>query len=62
MNLEEYIKSQLTLHKQPDLKAIYQELINFGHSPKEIYEAINEQISTNINQAINDYLKNKNEE
>ena len=61
MNLQEYIKSQITLGKQPDLESIYQELMNLGFKPKEIFEAINNQIIENLNKAIEDYLKKKNE-
>jgi len=61
MNLKEYIKLQITTNKQPDLKLIYQELLNTGYSAKEIYTAINEQIQENINMIITNYLKKKNE-
>jgi Holliday junction resolvasome RuvABC DNA-binding subunit len=61
MNLQEYIKSQLSLHKHPDLEMIYQDLMNLGFKPKEIFKAINKQIEENISKAIEDYLKKKNE-
>lgn len=62
MNLKEYIQSQLSLNKYPNLELLYQELINFGYSPKEIYDAINKQIIENIDKSIDDYLKKKNED
>jgi len=61
MILKEYIKLNVVPDKQPDLEMIYQDLMNLGHEPKEIYNAINEQIIENINNTLLDYYKKKNE-
>lgn len=61
MTIKEYLKKQITLTKTPDLSLIYQELINLGHSAKEIYQTINEIIAENIQQALEEYRKKKNE-
>jgi Asp-tRNA(Asn)/Glu-tRNA(Gln) amidotransferase B subunit len=61
MKIKDYIKSQLTLEKQPDLKLIYEELLNFGYKPEEIYKTINEVIAENIKQALENYRRKKNE-
>ena len=62
MNIKEYLKSKITPGKQPDLTLIYEELINLGHEPVEIYELINEQIKENIKKTLEDYNKKKNED
>lgn len=59
MNLKDYIKSQINLNKQANLELIYNDLINLGKKPEEIYNAINEQIKENIEEALQNYLKNK---
>jgi hypothetical protein len=61
MNLKEYLKLKLGNNKQPDLSMIYQDLINLGYKPIEIYRAINEQIEENIINITLDYYKKKNE-
>lgn len=61
MNLKEYLKLKLGNNKQPDLSMIYQDLINLGYKPIEIYQAINEQIEENIINITLDYYKKKNE-
>jgi len=61
MDIKEYLKSKIIPGKQPDLTLIYEELINWGHKPIEIYELINEQIKENIKTVIEDYNKRKNE-
>jgi len=61
MNIKNYIRSQITLDKQADLTMIYQELMNSGHHPTEIFQAINEVVAENINKAIEDYKNKKNE-
>jgi hypothetical protein len=59
MNLKEYIKIAIQPGKHPDLKLIYEELINFNYKPKEIFDAINEQLTENIEKIIDDYLDKK---
>ena len=61
MTIKEYIKLNIILGKQPNLKFIYEDLINLGYSPIEIYDAINEQIKENLSKAIGYYLRKKNE-
>jgi len=61
MDIKEYLKSKTTPGKQPDLTLIYEELMNLGHEPGEIYELINEQIKENIKKVIENYNKKKNE-
>jgi hypothetical protein len=61
MNIRDYIRSQITLEKQASLEMIYQELMNSGHHPTEIFQTINEVVAENINKALEDYLKKKNE-
>ena len=61
MNLKEYLKLKLGNNKQPDLGMIYQDLINLGYKPIEIYQAINEQLKENIINITLDYYKKKNE-
>jgi len=61
MDIKEYLKSKITPGKQPDLTLIYEELMNLGHEPGEIYELINEQIKENIKKTLEDYNKRKNE-
>jgi len=62
MDIKEYLKSKITPGKQPDLTLIYEELMNLGHEPGEIYELINEQIKENIKKTLEDYNKKKNED
>ena len=62
MDIKEYLKSKITPGKQPDLTLIYEELINLGHEPVEIYELINEQIKENIKTVIENFNKKKNED
>jgi hypothetical protein len=61
MTIKEYLKKQITLTKQPDLSLIYQELMNMGHSPREIYQTVNEVLAENMVQALDEYNKKKNE-
>lgn len=61
MNIKEYLKSRITLDKQPDLILIYQDLLNLGYKSKEIYIEINNVIADNIVQAFEDYWKKKDE-
>jgi hypothetical protein len=61
MTLKEYLRTQITIGKQPNLEQIYEELLNSGHKAEEIYLTINELIKENINKAIEDYNKKKNE-
>lgn len=61
MNIKEYLKSRITLGKQPDLILIYQDLLNLGYKSKEIYIEINNVIADNIVQAFEDYWKKKDE-
>jgi hypothetical protein len=61
MNLKEYLKSRITIEKQPDLVLIYQELLNLGYKSKEIYTEINNAIADNIAEAFKDYFKKKDE-
>jgi len=61
MNIKEYLKLKITPGKQPDLTLIYEELMNWGHKPVEIYELINKQIKENIKTVIENYNK-KNED
>ena len=44
MDIKEYLRLKINPGKQPDLTLIYEELMNWGHKPVEIYELINEQI------------------
>jgi len=61
MTIKEYLKLKITLGKQPDLALIYEELMNLGHKPKEIYSTINEVVAENITKLYEDYFKKKNE-
>jgi Holliday junction resolvasome RuvABC DNA-binding subunit len=61
MNITEYIKLNIIPRKQPNLKLIYEDLMNLGYSPKNIYNTINEQLTENLNKVIEDYLKSKND-
>ena len=61
MNITKYIKLNIIPGKQPNLKLIYEDLMNLGYSPKNIYNTINEQLTKNLNKAIEDYLKSKND-
>ncbi len=59
MDIKEYLRLKINPGKQPDLTLIYEELMNWGHKPVEIYELINEQIKENIKKVIEDYNKKK---
>lgn len=60
MNLEEYLRGRITLHSNPDLEKIYEDMINLGHNHVDIYNAINKIIVSNIKQAIANYKQRKN--
>ena len=58
MNIKEYIEIQLNI-KKTSLESIYEELIRIGHSPKAIYETVNEVIEDNLKKLIEEYLNKK---
>jgi len=59
MNIKDYLKSQIQLGKKPDLALIYEELMNLGYSSIDIYHGINEIILSNIEKALDDWNKKK---
>jgi hypothetical protein len=60
MTINEFVKIKLK-NKNPNLEAIYEELMRMGYKAEEIYLAINMQIYLNASEAVEDYLK-KNKE
>ena len=57
MKIREYLKNTIKPNTQPDLKLIYEDLMQMGYSADEINFEINRTIMNNIFQTVIDYQK-----
>ena len=58
MTINEFIKIKLK-QKNPNLEIIYEQLMRMGYKSEEIFYAIQMQIYLNMQDAVTDYLKKK---
>jgi hypothetical protein len=58
MTINEFVKIKLK-NKNPNLETIYEQLMRMGYKSEEIFYAIQMQIYLNMQDAVADYLKKK---
>jgi len=61
MTINDFVKIKLK-QKNPNLEIIYEQLMRMGYKAEEIFYAIQMQIYLNMQNAVTDYLKKKNQD